>query len=131
MPALPEYGEPPSKLASVSGFRKHFLDRYFAYRRLYVDAILERAPRRATLAVLSEVARLAFAIFGCALTALIFWLLTAGAVARIGGLWGWAVVFALCAAGSTVLAALSVVGAIRGAADFSRVRRAANARRSS
>lgn len=114
----------------MSGFRKHFLDRYFGYRRLYVDAILERAPSRATLAVASEIARLAFAIFGCVLTALIFWLLTAGAVARIGGLGGWALVFALCAAAPTILAALSIVGAIRGAADFSRVRRAANARRS-
>jgi hypothetical protein len=114
----------------VSGFRKHFLERYFGYRRLYVDAILERAPRRATLAVASEIARLCFVIFGCVLTALIFWLLTAGAVARIGGLWGWALLFALCAAVPTVLAILSVVGAIRGAADLSRVRRAVAARRS-
>jgi hypothetical protein len=114
----------------VSGFRKHFLDRYFGYRRLYVDAILERAPRRATLAVASEMARLSFVIVGCALTGLILWLLTAGAAARAGGLRGWVLVFAACAAAPTILGILSVVGVARAVADFLRVRRAAAARES-
>jgi hypothetical protein len=73
--------------------RTGFLWRYFSYRRLYVDAILERAPKRATLAVASEVARLAFMVTGCALVGLIFWLLTASAVGRVNGFGVWPVVF--------------------------------------
>lgn len=108
----------------MSGFKAHFLDRYFGYRRLYVDAILERAPRRATLAVASEIARLAFAIFGCALTALVFWLLTAGAAGR-SGLFGWTLVFGGCAAGVSALGALALAAVVRAASDFPRVRAAA------
>jgi len=68
----------------VSGFREHFLDKYFAYRRRYVEGVAERAPHRRTWAVFSEIARLGFMIAGNALCALIFWALTAGAFGRSG-----------------------------------------------
>jgi hypothetical protein len=99
----------------------HF-DRYFGYRRLYVDAILERAPRRAVLAVVSELARLGFAVTSCALIAAIAWALTAGAFGRArGALWG--VVFAIAALGVTLLGLRAFVGVVQAASDMGRVRR--------
>ncbi|MBD5655466.1 MAG: hypothetical protein IAI50_09875, partial [Candidatus Eremiobacteraeota bacterium] len=75
----------PVEMAGVAAFKEHVLDKYFAYRRRYVDHILREAPHRASLAVLSELARLAFAIAANGLCAAIFWLLAAGASTRAGG----------------------------------------------
>jgi hypothetical protein len=105
--------------------RTGFLWRYFSYRRLYVDAILERAPKRATLAVASEVARLAFLVTGCALVGLIFWLLTASAVGRVNGFGVWPVVFGTCATVVTVMGLAAVAGIVQALADLGRVRAAA------
>lgn len=96
----------------MSAFRTHFLEKYFAYRHRYVAHIEREAPRRGELAIASEIARLGFMILGCALCALIFWLLTAGAVGRAGGIGVWPVVFAACALVPTVFAALSVGGLV-------------------
>jgi len=68
----------------VSGFRDHFLDKYFAYRKRYVEGVAERAPHRRMWAVVSEIARLGFMIFGNLLCALIFWSLTIASFARSG-----------------------------------------------
>ena len=94
----------------MSAFRTHFLEKYFAYRHRYVAHILREAPQRGALAVVSEIARLGFMILGCALCALIFWLLTAGAVARAAGFGVWPVVFAACAFVPTLFAGLAVIG---------------------
>jgi hypothetical protein len=100
-----------------------FLRRTFDYRRRYVDAIIERAPNRATLAVVAEIARLSFAGTGSALVALVLWLLTAGAWARDGvSLRSFA--FAACAVAATFCALFACLGIAHGARDFSRVRRA-------
>jgi hypothetical protein len=99
----------------------HFA-RYFAYRRLYVDAIAERAPRRAVLAVVSEVARLGFVAIGAGLFAVIAWALTAGAYGRQGGL-VWAFVFGTAAVAITAAVLWAVVSLGRAAADLGRVRR--------
>ncbi len=93
----------------MTGFREHFLDKYFAYRRRYVAAIAERAPGRVRLAITSEVARLAFVIFGAALCALIFGLLTFAAFAIDG--FGWrGVAFGSCAASSLTFGLLALRG---------------------
>ena len=102
--------------------REHVLDKYFAYRRRYVDHIVREAPNRASLAVLSEMARLGFQIAGTFLIAAIFWLLTAGAVTRANGVGVWPVVFALCAFVPTLFLALSLAGLVAAARDLDRVR---------
>jgi hypothetical protein len=107
--------------------RSHW-NRYFGYRRLYVDAILERAPKRATLAVASELARLSFVLFGCGLIGAIFAALTVGAFER-DGLAFWPVVFLLCAAADATLACLAVAGLVRAFGDRGRVRSEAEAAR--
>ena len=68
----------------MSGFRDHFLDKYFAYRGRYVAAIREDAPARERLAIVAEVARLVFVTAGCALLAVISWTLTVAGFGRIG-----------------------------------------------
>jgi hypothetical protein len=105
----------------VSGFREHFIDKYFGYRRRYVDHIVAEAPARARLANLSEIARLGFMIAGNVLCAAIFWLLVVGAFDRAGGLGVWIVVFALLALLPTAFALLAVLGIARAFADRSRV----------
>ncbi len=93
----------------MKGFREHFLDKYFAYRRQYVAAIAERAPHRVRLAITSEVARLAFVVCGAALCAFIFGLLTAGAFGVDG--FGWrGVLFACCTVSSAAFGLLSLRG---------------------
>jgi hypothetical protein len=99
-----------------------YLDRAFGYRRLYVDAVAERAPHRAALAVASEVARLSFVVAGCGLIALIGWALTAGAATRPGAA-GWAVVFGAGSLVVTVLGVRAVLAAVRAAGDMRRIRR--------
>lgn len=105
----------------MSGFREHFLDKYFDYRRRYVDYILTEAPSRAGLANLSEIARLGFMISGNVLCAAIFWLLVAGAASRGNG-FVWPVVFALLALMPSTFAILALRGIVRAAADRRRVR---------
>jgi ABC-type transport system involved in cytochrome bd biosynthesis fused ATPase/permease subunit len=105
----------------VSGFRDHFIDKYFGYRRRYVDHIVAEAPARARLANLSEIARLGFMIAGNVLCAAIFWLLVAGAFGRTGGIGAWVVVFALLALVPTTFALLALAGIARAFADRSRV----------
>ncbi len=122
------YGVGPSNDASVSGFKDHFLDKYFDYRRRYVDYILAEAPARARLANLSELARLGFMIAGNLLCAAICWLLVAGAVARRGGFGGaWPVVFTLLALLPTAFAVLALRGIGRAVADRGRVQERAGA----
>ncbi len=105
----------------MSGFRDHFIDKYFGYRRRYVDYIVAEAPHRAGLANLSELARLGFMIAGNVLCAAIFWLLVAGAAARGNGP-VWPVVFSLLALLPTSFAVLALRGIVRAAADRKRVR---------
>ena len=97
----------------VSGFREHFLDKYFAYRRRYVDYILSEAPQRGVLANLSEVIRLAFVCTGSLLIGAILWTLTVLAVSRqpVGS-----VIYGLCALGASASAwgaASGIVAALR------------------
>jgi hypothetical protein len=93
----------------MSGFKEHFLDKYFSYRTKYVLHIEGAAPRRATLAIASEMARLCFVCLGSGFCALLFWLLT-GAAWQRGGL---ALVFGLCAALGTWFACLALWGFIQ------------------
>jgi hypothetical protein len=111
----------------VDGFRKHFLDRYFAYRRLYVDAILERAPRRAVLAVASEIARLSFALFGCGLTLLVFGALGYGWYVQ-HGMTPLVLVSAALTALPAILGLRAVGGMVAALRDLQRVRLAADRR---
>jgi MFS family permease len=93
----------------MDGFREHFLDKYFAYRRQYVAAIAERAPHRVRLAITSEIARLAFVVCGAALCAFIFGLLTVGAFGVDG--FGWReAVFAACTLSAAAFGLLSLRG---------------------
>lgn len=93
----------------MMGFREHFLDKYFAYRRRYVAAIAERAPGRVRLAITSEVARLAFVILGAAFCAFIFGLLTFAAFGTDG--FGWrGIAFGSCAASALTFASLALRG---------------------
>ncbi len=105
----------------MSGFKDHFLDKYFDYRRRYVDYIVAEAPARARLANLSEIARLAFMIAGNVLCAAIFWLLVGGALGRAGGVGIWPVVFGLLALVPTSFALLALAGIGRAFADRGRV----------
>ena len=104
-----------------SAFREHFLDKYFAYRRRYVDYILAEAPNRAKLAVLSELARLTFSALGSALCALLLWFLAAGALARGGGGAAWGVLFGACALAATWFVCLALGGIVAAARDRRRV----------
>ena len=106
----------------MSAFREHFLDKYFAYRRRYVDHIVREAPQRASLAVLSEMARLGFQIAGSALVATILWLLVPGAVARAQGPGVWPILFALCALVPSLFLLLSLAGLAAAARDWGRVK---------
>jgi len=90
--------------------REHLVEKYFRYRRRYVDHILMEAPQRALLAVLAEIARLAFVSAGSALCALILWFLTVGALTRPGGPSGWSILFTALA----VFATLGSIGALGG-----------------
>ncbi len=116
----------------VSGFKDHFLDKYFDYRRRYVDYIVREAPARARLANLSEIARLGFMIAGNVLCAAVLWLLVAGAAARPGAA-VLAVVFVVLALLPTAFALLTLRGIARAFADRDRVQeragRAANGSR--
>lgn len=93
----------------VSGFQEHFLDKYFAYRRRYVDEVTRRAPQRHAWAVASEIARLSFVIFGNVLCAGIFGLLTFAAFARSG-----IALLPLVFLVLTILPALFIVLSLRG-----------------
>jgi hypothetical protein len=101
----------------MGGFREHFLDKYFGYRSRYVAAVAELAPDRRSLAVLSEIARLAFSFTGSAVVAAIFWLLVSGASAREGGIGLWTVVFATLALAATALGFLAARGVLAAFAD--------------
>lgn len=92
----------------MSPFREHFLDKYFGYRRRYVEAVAAIAPDRRGLAVASEIARLAFSIFASALCATILWALFAGALGRPGAAFVWPIVFGLLAALPTFFGLLSL-----------------------
>jgi hypothetical protein len=98
------------------------LERTWGYRRRYVDAIVERAPNRAVLAVYSEFVRLGFGVTGCALVALIFGLLAGGAASR--GALTWTVVGGTGATLSIVCGALALWSIARAYADLPRVRNA-------
>lgn len=101
----------------MSPFREHFLDKYFGYRRRYVEAVAAIAPGRRGLAVASEVARLAFAIFANALCATILWALFAGSLVRSGGSFAWPIVFGLLAALPTFFGLLSLRAIVTAMSD--------------
>ena len=105
----------------MSGFTEHFLDKYFDYRRRYVDFIAVEAPARAGLANLSEIARLGFMISGNVLCAAILWLLVAGAAGRETGFGLRVAGFGLLALLPTAFAALAMRGIARAFADRSAV----------
>jgi len=104
----------------MSGFRDHFLDKYFAYRARYVAAVADGDPRRVRLAVVSEIARLGFVVAGTALLALVLWLLVVGAVGRIG-VGARTIVFAACALATTYLGLRACVGLARALGAFGKV----------
>lgn len=113
-----------SKALRVSGFQEHFLEKYFAYRRRYVDEVTARAPHRRSWAVASEIARLSFVIFGNVLCASIFALLTFAAFARSG----FAIlplVFLACALAPAIFIVLSVRGLAVAIGERASSRRAA------
>ena len=97
----------------MSAFQEHFLEKYFAYRRRYVEGVAARAPHRRSWAIVSELARLGFMIFGNALCALIFWALTVAAFGRAHGVAVLPLTFLVLAVVPTVFAAM----ALRGIAD--------------
>jgi hypothetical protein len=105
----------------VSGFKEHVLDKYFAYRRRYVDHIVREAPHRASLAVLSELARLAFAVVANGLCAAILWALAVGAFERAGGIGTWPILFSALALVPTAFVCLSVGGIVAALRDRRRV----------
>jgi hypothetical protein len=121
--ASPGDRPPAAKVGSVSAFQEHFLDKYFGYRRRYVDAVAAIVPQRRSLAVASEIARLSFATFASALCAAILWTLFAGALARAGGIGVWPVVFGLLAVMPTGFGALAVRGIATAIAERRRPRR--------
>jgi hypothetical protein len=98
--------------------REHVVEKYFCYRRRYVNYIVREAPQRARLAVLAEIARLAFVAAGSALCALILWTLTLGALNLRQGPSAWSVPFALLA----LLASAATLGALAGIVDALRDR---------
>jgi hypothetical protein len=106
------------KQGFVSGFREHFLDKYFAYRRRYVDYILTEAPARGMLANLSEMVRLAFVCTGSLLIGAILWALTVLSLARAPL---WTAVIALLAVAATASAAGAAAGVIAALRDRPRV----------
>ncbi len=108
---------PGAKSVLVPAFREHFLDKYFAYRRRYVDYILREAPARASLAVVSEITRLGFMVVGNALCAVILWTLAGGAFARASGASLWPSIFTLCALVPTSFVVLSVCGIVEALRD--------------
>ncbi len=113
----------------MSALVEQVFEKYFGYRRRYVEHILREAPQRAVLAVLSEAARLGFMIAGNALCALILWALAFGAYAQRAPI-GWAVLFSMLALLPTTFALLAAAGFGRALGDRARVeegaRRAAN-----
>ncbi|MGP6158000.1 MAG: hypothetical protein ACLPYS_10950 [Vulcanimicrobiaceae bacterium] len=105
----------------MSAFKEHFVDKYLGYRRGYVDYILAAAPKRAPLAVLSELVRLAFVIVTSGLCAAIFWLLTVGAYQRGGGPSVSFFAFVLCALAASSFVVLAFRGMLQAARDRQRV----------
>ena len=101
----------------MSAFREHFLDKYFGYRRRYVEAVAAIAPERRGLAVASEIARLAFSVFANALCATILWALLAGSLARPAGSSVWPLVFGLLAALPTFFGVLSIRAIVTALSD--------------
>lgn len=104
------------------------LSRTFAYRRLYVDAVYERAPHRALLAVWAEILRLSFVFVACVLFATIFWALGFGAYARDGLLSLWTVAAFACALASSAGALAAAAGVLSALRDKGRVRTALDER---
>ncbi|MGH7727338.1 MAG: hypothetical protein ACREM2_00900 [Vulcanimicrobiaceae bacterium] len=99
----------------VAVLNEHLIERYFGYRARYVARVRELAPNRARLAIVSELARLGFALVGSTLCALLFWVLAADALARPGPQRDWAAVFGLLALGASGFA-LAACWGIRSAA---------------
>jgi hypothetical protein len=101
----------------MSAFQEHFLDKYFGYRRRYVEAVAALAPERRSLAVASELARLGFSVAGNALCAAILWLLFWGALERPAGGWILPVVFAVLALLPTAFGLLALRAMFAALAD--------------
>jgi MFS family permease len=98
---------------------RHLYQKYFSYRRRYVDYILKEAPQRARLAVVSEIARLGFMAAGAGLCAFIFGALLAGLPEGTG--WRWPVFIGALGLGAVLAAALGLVGAVVALRDLGRV----------
>ena len=130
MPGYAPLPSPAAKPASapkpggVSAFREHFLEKYFAYRRRYVDYILAKAPNRGLLANLSEVVRLAFTVAGSLLIGSILWTITFLSFSRIAlG----TVVYALLSLAATAAALGAAAGIVVALRDRARVAERASA----
>jgi energy-coupling factor transporter transmembrane protein EcfT len=98
---------------------RHLYEKYFSYRRRYVDYILKEAPQRARLAVMSEIARLGFVAAGAGLCAFIFGALLAGLPQGTG--WRWLTFIGALALAAALSAALGVAGATVALFDLGRV----------
>jgi len=104
--------------------REHLVEKYFGYRRRYVDHFVVAAPGRAMLAVTSEIVRLGFVAFGSGVCAFIFWLLSAGALSRANGLDAWVVASFALAALTTGASIAALAGVFVALADRRRVEEA-------
>jgi hypothetical protein len=84
---------------------RHLNEKYFSYRAQAVADAQARAPKHADLIRTTEFLRLAYAFACSLLCALVFWVLTVGAVARYGGVALWPVAFAALALVPTAICA--------------------------
>ncbi len=98
---------------------RQLFDKYFSYRRRYVDYILKEAPQRAVLAVVSEITRLAFVGAGAGLCAFVFGALLAGLPQAAG--WRWLTFIGTLGLVALVITALGTAGAIVALRDLGRV----------
>ena len=105
----------------MSGIRKHFVERYFRYRRRYVAAIAQRAPHRLRLAIASEILRLGFVVVGSGFIGFIFAILAYGAFTRDGAALG-PLVFVVCSGLALGAAALAAADLPAACADLRRPR---------
>jgi len=109
----------PSERRTPLPWMRHLYEKYFSYRRRYVDYILKEAPQRAVLAVVSEIARLAFVGAGAGLCAFIFGALLAGLPAGTG--WRWLTFVGALGLAALLAALLGMLGAIVALRDLGRV----------
>ncbi len=116
-----------TNLTLVSAIREHFVDKYFGYRRRYVDHFVLNVPSRARWALWSELARLGFVVTGAFLCAAILWALTVAAATRPGTSPAWPVACGILAALTTAAALAALVGIRAALNDRARVEASSSA----